>query len=250
LVLAIAYKGVAFPLLHLMMPKFGNSSTKERISLVNRYICLFGKDSIECLLADREFVGSLWLSYLNFHSIRYHIRIRENFWVEMPRNGHVVKAFWLFNNLRLNEHTFYRGIVRVNGQLCYLSASKVKNKQGKPELQVIVSFNKPDQACGLYKDRWQIETAFRALKSSGFNIEETHLTDIDRINKLFAILIVAFVWAYKAGITLNQLIPIEIKKHGRMAKSFFKYGLEFIANILYSDDLTRFRHCCKFLSCT
>ena len=33
LVLAIVYKGVAFPLLFSMMPKFGNSSTQERIDL-------------------------------------------------------------------------------------------------------------------------------------------------------------------------------------------------------------------------
>ena len=49
-------------------------------------------------------------------------------------------------------------------------------------IQLIVSFNKPDEAQSLYKERWQIETAFKALKTSGFNIEDTHLTDLDRIN--------------------------------------------------------------------
>ena len=29
-----------------------------------------------------------------------------------------------------------------------------------------------------YKFRWQIETAFKAMKSSGFNIEDTHLRDL------------------------------------------------------------------------
>ncbi|KAA6308513.1 hypothetical protein EZS27_039836, partial [termite gut metagenome] len=33
LTLAIVYQGVAFPILYRMMPKFGNSSTEERISL-------------------------------------------------------------------------------------------------------------------------------------------------------------------------------------------------------------------------
>jgi hypothetical protein len=33
LVLAVVYQGVAFPLLFKMMPKFGNSSTRERIEL-------------------------------------------------------------------------------------------------------------------------------------------------------------------------------------------------------------------------
>jgi len=37
-------------------------------------------------------------------------------------------------------------IVYLNYQLSYFSALKVKDKDGKPELQVIVSFNKPEDA--------------------------------------------------------------------------------------------------------
>jgi hypothetical protein len=250
LVLAIVYQGVAFPILFTMMPKFGNSSTNERIELMQRYIDLFSIETIDCLLADREFVGDHWLAYLNTRRIQYYIRIRENFWVDIPRNGHRVKASWLFNHLKINQFEFHHNIVYVNGQLCYLSASKVKNKQGIPELQIIVSFNKPDKAQSVYKERWQIETAFRALKTSGFNIEDTHLTDIVRINKLFALVLVAFVWAYKAGIFLNELCPIKIKKHGRKAKSLFKYGLTYLSNVLFTNDINEFINCCKFLSCT
>jgi hypothetical protein len=250
LVIAVVYQGVAFPILFKMMPKFGNSSTWERIELMQSYIKLFGINSIDCLLADREFIGEHWLAYLNNLRIRYHIRIRENFWVIIPRNKHRVKASWLFCNLKLNQCQFFSGIVYVNGQLCYLSASKVKNKNGIPEFQIIVSFNKPDQAQSIYKERWQIETAFRALKTSGFNIEDTHLTDLERIEKLFALVLVAFVWAYTAGIKLHSVCPIIIKKHGRKAKSLFKYGLNYIANILFSNDMKAFKECCKFLSCT
>lgn len=92
LLLAVVYKGVAFPLLYKMMPKFGNSSTKERIELMEDFIKLFCDDSIDCLLADQEFVGQHWLSYLNHLHIRYHIRIQDNFWVVIPKNGHRVKA--------------------------------------------------------------------------------------------------------------------------------------------------------------
>ena len=250
LVLAVVYHGVAFPILFRMMPKFGNSSTRERTELLQRYLDLFGVDTIDCLLADREFVGDQWLAYLNYNRIRYHIRIRENFWVVIPKNGHRVKASWLFSRLKINQYEFFRGIVYVNGQLCYLSASKIKNKKGVPELQIIVSFNKPDEAQSLYKERWQIESAFKALKTSGFNIEDTHLTDLDRINKLFSLVLIAFVWAYKAGIFLDSICPIKIKKHGRKAKSLFKYGLTFLANVLFSNNIDKFKECCKFLSCT
>ena len=50
LVLAIVYKGVAFPILFKLMPKRGNSNTTERIQIINYYIRLFGKESLHYLV--------------------------------------------------------------------------------------------------------------------------------------------------------------------------------------------------------
>jgi hypothetical protein len=250
LVLAITYHGVAFPLLFKLQPKRGNSNTAERIEMINRFLDLFGHDSIGCLVADREFVGEQWLEYLNRAKIPYYLRIRDNFWVTDPRTGKRSKAAWMFNHLRLNQSEFLYRIYYVNNQLCYLSAGRFKNQDGKMELQIIVSFNKPEKAISSYKDRWQIETAFRAMKSSGFNIEDTHRDHLERLERLFAVMIIAFTWAYLTGIYKhNHVRPIRILKHGRKAKSLFKYGLEEIANTLmnpcYKPDFDIF----KILSC-
>ncbi|MHB9054834.1 MAG: transposase [Paludibacteraceae bacterium] len=64
--------------------------------------------------------------------------------------------------------------------------------KGKSEFQIIISLCKPEIAQKIYKERWQIETAFRAMKTSGFNVEDTHLTDIERIKKLVAFVLIAF----------------------------------------------------------
>jgi len=262
LTLAIVYQGVAFPILMLMLDKRGNSDTAERIWIMNRYIRLFGCETIDCLLADREFVGEHWVAYLNDLHIRYYIRIRENFIVHDPRTGRELKAFVMFAGIKCGECKILYRIFRVNGQLCYLSASKLNGKNGKPELQIIISFNKPEDAQKYYKERWQIETAFKGLKSSGFNIEQTHLTDLVRIQKLFTIVMLAFAWAYACtlrstsvvGVFINDNVkPIRILKHGRRAKSLLKYGLEYVAAILLNpiaktnmDNIDIF----NFLSCT
>ena len=251
LVLAVVYQGVAFPLLFKLLPKFGNSHTNERIELIQRFIHLFGTEALDCLTADREFVGEKWIGYLNDNQIRYSIRIRENFWVLQPHNNKQIKASWMFSDLPVNGCRVHHRIVYVNNQLCYLAGSKVKDKDGKVELQLVISFNKPQDALSIYKERWQIETAFRALKSSGFNIEDTHLTDIDRIEKLFALVIVAFTWAYKVGVYLHNYVkPIKLKKHGNKARSFFKYGLSFIASVLLNAYYQTHIDIFKFLSCT
>ena len=125
---AVVYQGVAFPLLYNLLPKGGNSNTRERIKIMDRFICLFGRESIDCLTADRQFVGQQWIKYLNKNNIRYHILIRQNFQVLQPRDGKWVKASWLFSNLSLNTCRVNHRIVRVNNELCYLSGSKVINK--------------------------------------------------------------------------------------------------------------------------
>jgi len=89
------------------------------------------------------------------------------------------------------------------------------------------------------------------MKSSGFNIEDTHLRDRERIARLFAMVYIAIVWAYLVGehkdINVKQ---IRILKHGRRAKSLVKYGLEEISNVLFRPTYTPKFDVFKFLSCT
>ena len=249
--LGIVYQGIAFPLLFTMLPKRGNSNSQERIDLLNRFINLFGKDVIDCVLADREFVGDKWMMYLNNQNIPYYIRIRNNFKVFVPDKQKEIKAYWLFNALKINEFKVYHKIVKIGSQLCYISGSKIKGKDGKADFLILISYNKPQKAQKEYKLRWQIESCFKAMKSSGFNIEETHLKSTKRIEKLLLLVMIAFVWAYKTGIYLDKYVKkINIKKHGRRAISIFKYGLQFIANTLLNPLLVSDINICQFLSCT
>ena len=248
--LGIVYKGVAFPLMFTMLDKRGNSNSQERIELVNRFIRLFGRQVIESVVADREFVGEKWLEFLNQNKIRYYIRIRNNFKVFLPHKNKEIKASHLFNRFKVNEFVYYSKIVRINGQLCYLSGCKLNNNDMKQDFLIIVSFDRPEQALKDYGQRWQIEMCFKAMKSSGFDIEKTHLKDIQRIEKLILLVMIAFVWCYKVGIYLHRIKPITIKKHGRKAQSIFKYGLSFLANVLLNSENQRDINIFHFLSCT
>src|SRR3954462_10150042 len=63
-----------------------------------------------------------------------------------------------------------------------------------------------------YANRWEIETLFGCLKTRGFCFEDTHLTAGERINKLVALLALAFTWAHLTGEWLTQHQPIRFKK--------------------------------------
>lgn len=252
LVLAVIYQGVAFPLLWTFLgDKRGNSNQEERIDLIKRFIRLFGKQSIECLTADREFIGDIWWKFLIEDHISFFIRMRENMKVYLPHKGDV-KAFWLFHNLPLNTAYHYPKIVQIKGNWVYLAGMKYVNQKGNTEYLIVASYDRPCQALEFYKQRWQIETMFKAFKTAGFNLESTHLTDYDRLDKLLMLVALAFVWAYKVGIYQhNNIKQLKIKKHGRYEKSFFAYGLELLAQaLLNAFHKTIHRLTLPFLSCT
>jgi IS4 transposase len=75
----------------------------------------------------------------------------------------------------MGEFKHYPKILYINNVACYVSASIIKSKTGYPEFQFLISFNKPSKSKECYKKRWQIETMFKALKSSGFNIVKKHI---------------------------------------------------------------------------
>jgi hypothetical protein len=250
LMLGVSYKNVAFPILFKMLDKRGNSNTVERIALVQDFIDCFGKDCIDSLVADREFVGEQWLNFLNTNKIRYFIRIRNNFKIYCPRRQKEISAHHLFHNLRVGELRHYSKIIQMHGEYCYLSGTK-SIKEGKVDFCIIVSYNKPDEALEYYAKRWQVETLFRALKTSGFNLEDTHVTHPERLEKLIMLVMIAFVWCYKIGDFIDaQIKAIRIKKHGRRAISVFRYGLDYISKCLLSGINKYNLNLFQFLSCT
>ena len=249
LFVGIAYNGVAFPLLFSILPKKGNSNTEERIAILTRYIDLFGSESISSLTADREFVGRDWLQYLNNMRVPYHLRVKANF--NAVRHGKTLKLKQIFGHLKHGQRLVLNNIYYVNGEACYLAGSRVKNKEGEPELQIIVSYNCRHEALRRYRLRWQIETCFRGMKTSGFNVENTHLKHLDRIANLFGVMMIAFVWAYLVGIHQDEHFKhIRILNNKRRAKSFLKYGLDllaaFFSNPFFHPDFDYFQK----LSCT
>ncbi|PXV55994.1 DDE family transposase, partial [Dysgonomonas alginatilytica] len=251
LVLSIAYKGISFPLVYRMMPKRGASSINERIEIMEHYIRLFGKDSIKDLLADREFIGEKWFGWLNINAIRYHIRILSNYQVMHALKGKYMNISRLFESLKIGQCKFLAHPYYVTGRICFLSACCFVNDKGRRDLVIIASFDKTRASVKAYKERWQIESLFRALKTSGFNIEKTHLRDMERFEKMLSMVFIAFLWAYLTGMYIHRKIKkIRILKHGRLAKSFFKYGLDYIFEYLYKAYYKQNIDPCKFLSCT
>jgi hypothetical protein len=150
-VLGVVYKGLSFPVLWTFLgDKRGNSHQQERIELLQRFIQLFGSETIAFLTADREFIGDIWWKFLIDHKIHFFIRMRENMNVYLPHKG-LVKAFCLFNNLPLNTIYQCPKVIQVKGNWVYLSGMKYVNEKGHIEYLIVACYDNPIQALELYR---------------------------------------------------------------------------------------------------
>jgi transposase len=81
-------------------------------------------------------------------------------------------------------------------------------KKTKDGLVVICSnVQKPEKILKTYKKRWNIERCFKNMKTQGLNLENTHMTSLDRLMKLMAVVSVAILLASLLG--LNQKCPFK-----------------------------------------
>jgi hypothetical protein len=95
LVLGIVHQGIAYPVVWLALDKAGNSNTAERLTVLEIFPALFGKEQIACLVADREFVGRQGLRWLRKEGSKFHMRVHANYLVTNGR-GKLVHAYKLF----------------------------------------------------------------------------------------------------------------------------------------------------------
>lgn len=249
LVLGIVYKGVAIPVLWTILEKKGNSNTAERQALVAEFIALFGADAILYLTADREFIGKTWFAWRMEQGIDFRLRIRDNTQIPNGR-GEIVDAKRLFRSAPLQQAVGLEKGRRMWGLELYVAGMRL----AEGEYLIVVSPTYAATAIEDYGKRWEIETLFGCLKSRGFRLEETHVIEAERLKKLIALLALAFCWAHIVGEWLSQQKPLKMKKHGRLAKSIFRYGLNHLRRILcnLSEPFQRlaFQQVTQLLSCT
>lgn len=250
LMLGVVHEGIAFPLLWTMLDKKGNSNTAERMDLFDRFLQLFPKATINCITADREFLGKEWLSYLLLNpKIPFRLRIRHSDLISSKSGKTRRCGERMFDSLRPGESRLLPGRRWVWGRKVYVVGSRLADTG---ELMILITNSRPRTALCDYAQRWGIETLFAALKTRGFCLESTHFQDPERLSRLLSLLAIAFTWAMKVGLWTHQQTAIPLRSHGRRAKSLFRTGLDFLRRTFSNLPLfrDRFEQALQLLSCT
>lgn len=244
LMLSIAYKGIGIPLFWVVLNLEGNSCAEDRINLLKQVVERLGISRIEALLADREFIGTQWFRFLIEQKIPFIIRGKQNSIAKIGENGKLPVGS-LRKWLSLKKVMNYP--INIWSLSLYVSIEK---KKGAKEQMIVFSNFKFEDPLKMYRRRWEIETMFSCLKTRGFRMEDTHITDPDKIEKMLFVLAIAFCWAYRMGDIQDQIRAIEIKTHGRKARSLFREGLNLIRRAIFGKwVLRKFRRLFSCFTC-
>jgi hypothetical protein len=230
LMLGICYKGIALPLAWKLLDKRGNSSTRERLDLLDQVLAYLPASAIEAIVADREFMGKTWFKGLKQRNLCFVMRLRNNTLIGSKARN--ISAAKRYAYLEKGETYICPKRVCIYGLRLNLAVTKAKDG----ELLVLACNQKPERAFVRYAQRWNIECLFSALKKRGFNFEDTRLTQESRLDNLIILLSLAFTWAHLLGEWVYMQRPLKLKKHGYLPISFFKRGLNYLRTAFLASE--------------
>ena len=235
LMLAIIRNGIAIPVMWDVLDRSGSSTTAQRSALLSRFCAVFGETAIAGLIADREFIGTAWMTSLAERDIPFILRIKDTFHVRLADGRHC-QVRSLFRKVGVGGRRYIHEDCRLGSRDSSLGPSLklAATRLVSGDLLVVATNTDPKIALTQYRRRWAIETLFAATKTRGFNLEDTHLVHPDRVGKLLAVLAVAFAFAHATGEWQAKHRPIIIKTHKRRAQSIFRVGFDLLRKILFA----------------
>jgi hypothetical protein len=190
LMLSVAYKSISIPLFWIVLDEKGCSDNVERREILQQFVDEFGAESIRFVTADREFASKDWVAYLVEKKISYRLRIKASYQITNSR-GKIIRASKLCRTLKIGERIEFRGERRLWKQAVYVAVCR----KADGDNVIVISSERSGNILLEYGERWKIETLFGCLKTRGFRLEDTHITEIERISKLLSLLTIATAWS-------------------------------------------------------
>ena len=222
--LHVVYKGRALPLTWLVRhsPK-GHCPEDLHIAMVKLLSTVIPEGAKVVFLGDGEFDGTALQSTLS-----------ELGWSYVCRTAMSTTATWEGETLRLDT----LGACLRPGRLIELKEAYVTREAYGPimvlccwakgyqePLYMMSNLMRAEEACRLYQKRFRIETFFADQKSRGFHIQKSHISDPQRLSRLFIAACLASIWLVYLG-TLGKKEGWQeiIHRRNRCDLSLFQFG--------------------------
>ncbi len=229
LMLSVVYHGRALPLCWVVVSgakgHFPQTMHQELLSQVQ---AIMPEGASVSFLGDGEFDG-----------IKLQADLRHSSWLYVCRTA---------SSIRVSAYgvSFHLGALARRGELVAVTPAWMTAEQYGPvsllaiweegykePIYLVTNMGDLDMAVQLYKKRPQIETFFSDLKSRGFHIHKSHLSDPARLCRLLIACCLAYLWIVYLGVcAMQQEWMKRLHRLDRCDLSLFRLGLRLLARCL------------------
>ena len=207
----------------LLDNRSGNSNAADRIALLADCVALLGRERIELVVGDREFIGHTWLKWLQDYQLPFVVRV--------PKHHRLTHADG--RRQAVAELGLAPGQVRrfARVQLDGVWGQAWVKALAADEFVFLFAADGLHHLEPLYAGRWTIEQCFQNLKGRGFNLENSHLACHHKLRKLLALVSLAYAFCLAVGHAADRRQPIARKQHGYRATSLSRHGLNIVRQL-------------------
>ncbi len=223
---------VFIPIIWKNLAKRGNSNQQERIDLMERFCLVWQKHTdIEItILADREFIGVDWFSFINQLNWSFVIRLRHQDYLSQVA---LVLGKTTYKTERLLERKverngYFQSKVRLNEQEYFYTVFPNKGKRkgeskGDKYLILLSDFQNLKLISQAYESRWGIEVFFYHCKSNGFNLEDLNLSELPKAQLMMGLVSVNCILCIFNGLKCQttKKVKIYLKDYGQKKDLLF-----------------------------
>lgn len=198
--LCVLVGDVAVPIWWEDLGKAGHSSQEERIAMLREAMKQYGLSGMT-LLADREYIGKEWFSFLVNSGLYFVIRVKEGIYHE-EINAAPGRSWQQLKEAAAQKAKGKKVSKKIELDGLALHYIVLKNPRPNTEddlVYLLTNLHSPTKACQLYAWRWQIEVCFKHLKSNGLNLEAMNVQGKEKRHLMMAIAVLVYILAIREG---------------------------------------------------
>jgi len=232
LMASIIYKNSSIPIVWLMAEgRKGHFSKEYHIELLEMLKSIF-PDNIEIIvIGDGEFDRVEFLETIEEYGWYFVVRTANN--SKFSRQGYAIQ---LPKRLKSGECRSWSDIQFTDELYGPLQLSVWKSDKGCEMIYLVSNCRSSLKVRQWYKKRQRIETFFSDLKTKGFYVHKSHISDLGRLGNLMLAACLGYIWVVLLGeYALYKGINTIFHRTDRCDLSFLQLGFRHIEYLLNNN---------------
>jgi len=233
LMVSVLYAHRAIPIGWLVIEgEKGHFPTETHLTLLREVKARVPETATVIFLGDGEFDSPELQAEVEGYAWEYACRTAKNIQIGVDEKWMSLADLQVTRGQRV----FRKGVLFTNAAYGPVMVIAWWGARYQEPIYLVSNMTSVQRACDWYRKRMHIETFFSDQKSRGFQLDRSHLSDPERVQRLMFAACLAYLWVIYLGTVVQQdeWLPV-IHRSNRCDLSLFQLGLRLLDYLLYHD---------------